>query len=95
MIEPRSTATIRALAGLAELSANQLEEGASIEDVIQTLRKAAEAVRLVVDDIDDDEFVSEDADLEQDLTPMELIVSNSDDSDASEQTDEEPVLNAG
>ncbi|WP_428646684.1 hypothetical protein [Roseibium sp.] len=49
MMEPRSTATIRALASLAELSANQLEEGVSVEEVIATLRKAAEAVRTVVD----------------------------------------------
>lgn len=93
MFEPRSTATIRALASLAEISANQLEEGASVEEVIATLRKAAEAVRLVVDD--DDALADEldEVDLAQDLTPMELVVdaaANADEADESEQ----PVLNA-
>lgn len=93
MFEPRSTATIRALASLAEISANQLEEGASVEEVIATLRKAAEAVRLVVDS--DEALADEldDTDLAQDLTPMELVVdaaANADEADESEQ----PVLNA-
>lgn len=88
MIEPRSTATIRALASLAELSANQLEEGRSVEEVIATLRKAAEAVRLVVDqdELDEyDDFDGEETDLEveetdivQDLTPMDLSEEEAD-----------------
>ncbi|MEO9528239.1 hypothetical protein [Roseibium sp.] len=80
MMEPRSTATIRALASLAELSANQLEDGASVEEVIATLRKAAEAVKLVVDadeqDPDeadaDEEAFGDKAEVVQDLTPMDL-----------------------
>jgi hypothetical protein len=95
MIEPRSTATIRALASLAELSADQLEDGASVEEVIATLRKAAEAVRLVIDETD-----AEDADLAQDLSPMELTVDNtvsdvSEDKDSAEAADDVHVLNAG
>lgn len=90
MIEPRSTATIRALASLAELSANQLEDGGSVEEVIATLRKAAEAVRLVVDadDTDDAEEVEAEAeaadneveedDIVQDLTPMDLSEEEAD-----------------
>jgi len=88
MIEPRSTATIRALASLAELSANQLEDGGSVEEVIATLRKAAEAVRLVVDQDESDDieaFDEDDADLEvevtdivQDLTPMDLSEEDAD-----------------
>ena len=95
MIEPRSTATIRALASLAELSADQLEEGASIDEVVATLRKAAEAVRLVIDtdDLDDDDF--EESDLAQDLTPMDLSADGDehDDSEDSE-TEDESILNA-
>ncbi|MGX1499379.1 hypothetical protein ACSSV1_004439 [Labrenzia sp. MBR-25] len=93
MIEPRSTATIRALASLAELSANQLEEGVSVDHVIATLRKAAEAVRLVVDveaedEADDFEFEADadgeaeleagEADIVQDLTPMTLSEDDAD-----------------
>lgn len=86
MIEPRSTATIRALASLAELSADQLEEGVSIDQVIATLRKAAEAVRLVVDvEVDLDEDFDEDlaeedgeTDIVQDLTPMSLSEDEAD-----------------
>ncbi|GAB2186493.1 hypothetical protein LAB1_38020 [Roseibium sp. LAB1] len=93
MIEPRSTATIRALASLAELSANQLEEGVSVDHVIETLRKAAEAVRLVVDveaedDLDDFTFEAEaeseadaevaETDIVQDLTPMNLSEDEAD-----------------
>jgi len=85
MIEPRSTATIRALASLAELSADQLEEGASVEQVIATLRKAAEAVRLVVDqddmddfDADEADFEADDTDIVQDLTPMDLTEEQAD-----------------
>ena len=71
MIEPRSTATIRALASLAELSADQLEEGTSVEDVIATLRKAAEAVRMVIDETEMEGGAPEEADLAQDLTRSE------------------------
>ena len=53
IVEPRSSATILALAELADLSATQLEDGHSIEDVIATLRKAAETVRKVVKDDED------------------------------------------
>lgn len=48
MVEPRSSATILALADLAELSARQLEDGQSIDDVIATLRQAAKTVRSVI-----------------------------------------------
>ncbi|MBG6157699.1 hypothetical protein IWQ52_003438 [Labrenzia sp. EL_159] len=96
MIEPRSTATIRALASLAELSADQLEEGASIEEVIATLRKAAEAVRHVIDTDEADDAEFEDIDLVQDLTPMDLVVERSENNEEIEETEaEEPVLNAG
>lgn len=96
MIEPRSTATIRALASLAELSADQLEEGASIEEVIATLRKAAEAVRHVIDTDEADDAEFKDIDLVQDLTPMDLAVERSENNEEIEETEaEEPVLNAG
>jgi len=49
MAEPKSSATIRALADLAELSATQLEEGRSIDDVIGILRKAAQSVRSALE----------------------------------------------
>lgn len=66
MTEARSTATILALADLADLSANQLEEGRSVEDVISLLRKAADAVRETVD-------LSESADpIADDLLPIEI-----------------------
>ncbi|MES0812535.1 hypothetical protein ABLO27_23790 [Roseibium sp. SCPC15] len=95
MIEPRSTATIRALASLAELSANQLEEGVSVEEVIATLRKAAEAVKSVVEAEEEAEWAAEEeaADLAQDLTPMDL--SESEDEDDVETENDQPVLNAG
>ncbi|MCX2724857.1 hypothetical protein [Roseibium salinum] len=102
MMEPRSTATIRALASLAELSANQLEDGASVDDVIAMLRKAAEAVRTVVeadnDDLDSDPDL-EDAEIAQDLIPMVLSAEDSD-GEASGAEDEKAaaeitVLNAG
>ena len=95
MIEPRSTATIRALASLAELSANQLEEGVSVEEVIATLRKAAEAVKSVVEAEEEAEWAAEEeaADLAQDLTPMDL--SESEDEDDAETENDQPVLNAG
>ena len=96
MIEPRSTATIRALASLAELSADQLEEGASVEEVVATLRKAAEAVRLVIDADEAEEAEFEDIDLAQDLTPMDLVAEGAESgSEAEEDDSEEPVLNAG
>ncbi|GAB4512326.1 MAG: hypothetical protein Tsb0019_08810 [Roseibium sp.] len=99
MIEPRSTATIRALASLAELSANQLEEGVSVEEVIATLRKAAEAVKLVVDA---DEGDLAEAEVVQDLTPMDLTGEDMDGKivaltgpDAADDEDDASVLNAG
>lgn len=109
MIEPRSTATIRALASLAELSANQLEEGVSVEEVIATLRKAAEAVRLVVDqseeddlEVEEDEEAEEDENIVQDLTPMTFSLVDADEETAEMETEtdeeeavEEQVLNAG
>ncbi|QFT29246.1 hypothetical protein K1718_02480 [Roseibium porphyridii] len=98
MIEPRSTATIKALASLAELSANQLEEGVSVEEVIATLRKAAEAVRIVVDADEQDQADFDNEDLAQDLTPMDLSAGeNGVDADKEAETAEaeEPVLNAG
>ncbi|QDG75274.1 hypothetical protein [Labrenzia sp. PHM005] len=100
MIEPRSTATIRALASLAELSADQLEDGASVEDVIATLRKAAEAVRGVIDETDGEETRVEETDLAQDLTPMDLTVDNTvsdeaDKDDSAETDGDVHVLNAG
>ncbi len=96
MIEPRSTATIRALASLAELSADQLEDGASVEEVVATLRKAAEAVRLVIDAEEAGETSIEVTDLAQDLTPMDLVSESGESGDdPGEDGSEEPVLNAG
>jgi hypothetical protein len=102
MMEPRSTATIRALASLAELSANQLEEGVSVEEVIATLRKAAEAVKLVVDA---DEADLDEAGVVQDLTPMDLngeavdgkivALTGPDPADDKGDKEDEAVLNAG
>nr|WP_319384791.1 hypothetical protein [uncultured Roseibium sp.] len=97
MIEPRSTATIRALASLAELSADQLEDGTSVEEVIATLRKAAEAVRDVIDSDqqDDSTFAFTDTDIVQDLTPMDLGTEGVEESDEAEESEpEETVLNA-
>ncbi|MHA7775681.1 hypothetical protein [Roseibium sp. M-1] len=82
MIEPRSTATIRALASLAELSANQLEDGVDVEQVIATLRKAAEAVRLVVDV--EDAFDDEDDNFE---TGTLEASDDTEETDAPEETD--------
>lgn len=71
LVEPKSSATILALADLADLSAKQLEDGASIEDVIETLRAAALAVRSVIDPNDrfpkseDTEENRQDADMER------------------------------
>ena len=64
MAEPKSSATIRALADLAELSATQLEEGRSIEDVITILRKAAQSVRSALE--------PEAEAFEEDLAPVDL-----------------------
>lgn len=97
MIEPRSTATIRALASLAELSADQLEEGTSIEEVVATLRKAAEAVRDVIDSEDpgDATFAFTDTDIAQDLTPMDLDAEDAEEAgDTPEAEPEETVLSA-
>ncbi|EFO32322.1 conserved hypothetical protein [Roseibium sp. TrichSKD4] len=49
MPEPKSTATIVALADLADFSADQLENGHSVDNVIALLRRAAIAVRETVD----------------------------------------------
>ncbi len=100
MIEPRSTATIRALASLADLSADQLEDGTSVEEVIKTLRKAAEAVRFVIDETESDDDTGEEVELAQDLTPMELKVDNTksdtSEGDTDSGTDKDvAVLNAG
>lgn len=73
IVEPKSSATILALADLADLSAKQLEDGQSIEDVIETLRAAALAVRSVItpeedvldsemEAVEEDESKSEDPD---------------------------------
>lgn len=62
MAEPKSSATIRALADLAELSAKQLEDGRSVEDVIEILRSAAKTVRFALEPDDDQ--------LSEDLTPV-------------------------
>lgn len=70
MAEPKSSATILALADLADLSAKQLEDGQSVEDVIALLRNAAQAVRSVlnlaeeseedpVESLDDDHILAE------------------------------------
>ncbi|WP_417677736.1 hypothetical protein [Roseibium sp.] len=74
MAEPNSSATIRALADLAELSATQLEEGRSVDDIIEILRKAAKSVRSV---LDPDAAKSEAAEPETDgseegLVPVDL-----------------------
>lgn len=97
MIEPRSTATIRALASLAELSADQLEDGTSIEEVVATLRKAAEAVRHVIDSEDpgDATFAFTDTDIVQDLTPMDLAADDTEETGGIADVEaEETVLNA-
>lgn len=97
MIEPRSTATIRALASLAELSADQLEDGTSVDEVIATLRKAAEAVRHVIDSEDpgDATFAFTDTDIIQDLTPMELGADDVEETgEIADAETEETVLNA-
>jgi hypothetical protein len=99
MMEPRSNATIKALASLAELSANQLEEGVSIDEVIATLRKAADAVRHVVESDDEFQLEAEEDDLVQDLTPVDFSEGYSEknpgDAIVEEVLEDEPVLNAG
>ncbi|MCV0425546.1 MAG: hypothetical protein K5905_08730, partial [Roseibium sp.] len=83
-----------------ELSANQLEDGADVEEVIAMLRKAAEAVRMVVDAEDEESPETEEAatDLVQDLTPMDLSSDEAEEQTFSNNRDvdiaEEPVLNA-
>ena len=97
MIEPRSTATIRALASLAELSADQLEDGTSVEEVVATLRKAAEAVRHVIDSDAQDgaTFAFTDSDIVHGLTPMDLGADDVEEAvDTPEAESEETVLNA-
>jgi len=60
MSEQRTSATILALADLADISANQLESGHSVEEVIALLRRAALAVRETVPIAnDDDPFADE------------------------------------
>jgi len=60
MSEQKSSATILALADLADISANQLETGHSVEEVIALLRRAALAVRETVPIAnDDDPFADE------------------------------------
>ncbi len=74
MAEPNSSATIRALADLAELSATQLEEGRSVDDIIEILRKAAKSVRSVLDpDAAKSEAAEPETDgSEEDLVPVDL-----------------------
>jgi len=45
MVDQKTSATILALADLAELMANQLEDGTPVEEVVQTLRSASTSVR--------------------------------------------------
>lgn len=90
MSAQRSTATIRALANLAELSANQLEEGVSVDDVIATLRRAAEAVRSAVDGPELRVVVSNDDDVVEDET--DITIESEEDSNTS--SDEEPSIEA-
>ena len=95
MMEPRSNATIRALASLAELSANQLEEGVSVEVVIATLRKAAEAVCTVVDADDEPQTFDAEAEADADMSVVELASGADEDEDADTESAEITVLNAG
>lgn len=48
MVDQKTSATILALADLAELMANQLEDGTPIEEVVQTLRSASTSVRAAM-----------------------------------------------
>ncbi|WP_417687361.1 hypothetical protein [Roseibium sp.] len=84
MIEPKSSATILALADLADLSAKQLEEGRSIEEVIATLRSAAEAVRSVIDP--SDRFPPKEAS-EEDILDADMAAT--DKADEAESTPDE------
>lgn len=70
MPEPKSTATIVALADLADFSADQLENGHSVENVIALLRRAAIAVRETVD------LPPEEAELVAAFEPV--VISNTD-----------------
>ncbi|WP_150523262.1 hypothetical protein [Roseibium sediminis] len=82
MREPKSTATIVALADLAEFSADQLERGHSVENVIALLRRAAIAVRETVD------FEPEEAETSSGFEP--IVISNNDEIvDADEDVSEE------
>ncbi|WP_346912143.1 hypothetical protein [uncultured Roseibium sp.] len=72
MAEPNSSATIRALADLAELSATQLEEGRSVDDIIEILRKAARSVRSALDPDAARFDAAETDDTEDDLIPIDL-----------------------
>lgn len=74
MAEPNSSATIRALADLAELSATQLEEGRSVDDIIEILRKAAKSVRSALDPdaARSEASEAETDDTEDDLGPVDL-----------------------
>lgn len=88
-IEPRSSATILALADLADLSAKQLEDGRSIEEVIETLRAAALAVRQVIDPSDrfpkDGDISGESSDDAEDALDAEMTSA-----DEEEAADGEP-----
>ena len=84
MREPKSTATIVALADLADFSADQVENGQSVENGIAVLRRAATAVRETVD------FEPDVAETTSAFEPV--IVSNNDeivdaDEDSSEEND--------
>ena len=74
MAEPNSSATIRALADLAELSATQLEEGRSVDDIIEILRKAAKSVRsaLEPDTATSEAEESETGHSDEDFVPIDL-----------------------
>lgn len=82
MREPKSTATIVALADLADFSADQLEKGHSVETVIALLRRAALAVRETVD------FEPEEAETASGFEPV--VISNNDEiMDADEEVSDE------
>lgn len=83
MAEPKSSATIRALADLAELSAKQLEDGRSVEDVIEILRNAAKTVRSVLEPVGD-QFL-------EDLTP---IIIDADEAQAEVENDSAENISA-
>ncbi|NVK33389.1 MAG: hypothetical protein HWE23_02855 [Rhodobacteraceae bacterium] len=83
LVEPKSSATILALADLADLSAKQLEEGRSIEEVIETLRAAAVAVRTVITPEDDDDQ----SDAEEEALDHGLRVVEAEEASDSESKD--------